>query len=93
MKITEVLKKIDAELNSVRPKTMDGLIDVVHGVPGVGSYGSRFTIVKYMGYTQGIRVYITGRTKTHCLPGKGKVYSVFGGLDKFKKAGWQIEND
>jgi len=90
-KISEVLKAIDEKLNEVQPATMDQLIDIVHRVEGAGNYGTYFTIVKYKGYTQGVRVYVTGSKISHQLPGKGKVYSVFQGLEEFEKAGYQIE--
>ena len=93
MKLKNVLKNIDLELSKKQPKTMDELINIVHCVNGVEKYGTRFTIVKYMGYLQGVRVYVTGTKISHCLPAKNKVYSVFNGLDKFIAAGWQIEND
>lgn len=92
-KLKTVLKNIDSELNRSQPKTMDKLIDIVHNVPGCGNYGSHFKIVEYMGYLQGIRVYIYGRSKAHELPGNEKVYSVFQGVDKFKKAGYPVIHD
>ena len=91
--ISSTLKAIDANLNLMQPSTMDELINIVHSTEGVGNYGTHFTIVKHMGYIQGIRVYLSGRTKSHVLPSKNKVYSVFKGLDHFIKAGWIIEND
>ena len=91
--IKQVLKNIDAELNRIQPKTMDELISIVHSVPGCGNYGSHFKIVEYMGYLQGIRVYITGRSKTHELPANKKVYSIFNGVDKYKKAGFLVINE
>ncbi len=93
MNLKEVLKQVDKELNEKQPKTMDDLINIVHSVEGVGNYGSHFTIVKYMGYLQGLRVYITGRSKSHCLPGVGKVYSVFNGVGSYEKAGYPVENE
>jgi len=91
--IKKVLTDIDNKLNEVRPNTMDDLITCVHSVPGAGCYGTHFSIVKYMGYLQGIRVYVTGRSKSHPLPAKDKVYSVFKGIEKYEQAGWKIEND
>ncbi len=85
------LKKVDDNLNSQQPKTMDDLINIVHSTEGGETYGTSFSIVKYMGYLQGIRVYITGRNKTHVLPAKNKVYSTFQGIEKYEKAGWKIE--
>ena len=92
MQLKNVLKEIDSVLNKVQPRTMDELIDTVHSVPGTGNYGTHFTIVKYMGELQGVRVYVSGRKISHPLPSKDKVYSVFNGLDKYIKAGWEIEN-
>jgi hypothetical protein len=87
------LNRIDINLNKFQPKTMDDLISIVHSTTGVNNYGTHFTIVKYMGYLQGIRVYVTGRSKSHVLPAKGKVYSTFQGIEKYEKAGYQIENN
>ena len=92
-KLKTILNRIDNNLNKFQPKTMDDLINIVHSTTGAGDYGTHFTIVKYMGYLQGIRVYVTGRTKSHLLPGKGKVYSTFQGIEKYEKAGYQIENE
>jgi len=92
-KLQKTLKAIDDRLNALQPSTMDNLIEIVHSTEGAGSYGTHFTIVEYMGYTQGVRVYITGRSKSHVLPTKGRVYSVFNGLDKYIIAGYEIEND
>lgn len=91
-KINEVKNRVDLLLNRFKPKTMDELINIVHSTTGVENYGTHFTIVKYMGYLQGVRVYITGKSKSHPLPSKDKVYSVFNGLDKYIAAGWKIEN-
>ncbi len=91
--IKATLNRIDINLNKFQPKTMDDLINIVHSTTGAGEYGTHFTIVEYMGYLQGVRVYVTGRSKSHMLPGKGKVYSVFQGIDKYKQAGFTIEND
>lgn len=91
--INTVLNRIDKNLNRFQPKTMDDLIKIVHSTTGAANYGTHFTIVKYMGYLQGVRVYVTGRTKSHPLPSKDKVYSVFNGLDKYITAGWEIENE
>lgn len=93
MSIQKTLKLIDKTLNSLQPKTMDDFINVVHSVPGAGNYGTQFTIVYYMGYLQGVRVYVTGRSKSHVLPAPGKVYSVFQGIGKYINAGYKIESD
>lgn len=87
------LNKVDINLNKFKPSTMDELINIVHSTTGCERYGTSFSIVQYMGYTQGVRVNVTGRTKTHTLPTKGKVYSVFNGLDKYIQAGYPIIND
>jgi hypothetical protein len=92
-KIKNVLKAIDERLNKQQPKTMDDLITCVHSTEGAGAYGTHFHIVEYMGYLQGLRVCVTGRSKTHILPGKGKVYSVFQGVQKYKEAGYPVIND
>lgn len=91
--INAVLKAIDNKLNEVKPSTMDDLISCVHTVPGAECYGTHFSIVKYMGYLQGVRVYVTGRSKSHPLPAANKVYSVFKGIEKYEAAGYKIEND
>jgi len=88
-----VLNRIDLNLNKFKPSTMDELINIVHSTTGAGNYGTHFTIVKYMGYLQGIRVYVTGRSKSHLLPGKGKVYATMQGTEKYEKAGYQIEHE
>ncbi len=90
-KIKKVLKEIDRVLNQQQPHTMDQLINLVHNIEGAGNYGTHFTIVKYMGALQGVRVYVTGRSKSHPLPAKDKVYSVFQGIEKYEKAGYKIE--
>ena len=92
-KLQKTLKNIDAELNKQQPKTMDELIEIVHRTEGAGNYGTSFTIVKYFGYLQGIRVGVTGRSKTHFLPSKTKVYATMQGTEKFERAGWKIENN
>jgi hypothetical protein len=91
-KIKEILSAIDETVQRLKPETMDDLISVVHSVPGAGNYGTSFSIVEYCGYLQGVRVYVTGRTKSHPLPTKDKVYSVFNGIDKYKAAGFKIEH-
>jgi len=91
--IKDTLKRIDENLNRLQPSTMDELIDVVHSTEGAGNYGTSFSIVKYKGYLQGIRVYVTGRNKSHALPAKDKVYSTFKGIEKYESAGFMIEND
>ena len=91
--IGQVLKNVNATLNRLQPKTMDELINIVHSVDGMEKYGSHFKIVEYMGYLQGVRVFICGRSKEHVLPGKGKVYSVFNGVEKYKKAGFPVIHD
>jgi len=93
MTLQKVLKQVDKELNEKQPKTMDELINIVHSVDGVGNYGSSFSIVYYMGYLQGIRVYITGRKVSHCLPGTDKVYSVFNGVERYERAEWKVEHE
>ena len=97
MNLKQVLKQVDSELNQKQPSEMDELIKIVHSTPGIEKYGTHFTIVKYMGYLQGVRVYITGTKTSHCLPvvknGKKQVYSVFKGLEKYISAGWQIETE
>jgi acetyl-CoA carboxylase alpha subunit len=89
--IKNTLAAIDTSLNRVQPKTMDELIETVHNVQGAGNYGTSFSIVKYMGEVQGVRVYVTGRSKTHQLPTRNRVYSVFQGLEKYEKAGYKVE--
>ena len=92
MSIIATLNRIDKNLNKFQPKTMDKLINIVHSTTGVGNYGTSFSIVKYMGSLQGVRVYVTGRSKSHVLPAAGKVYSVFQGIEKYEKAGYLIED-
>lgn len=89
--IQKTLKEIDKILNQVQPKTMDELIETVHKVQGAGNYGTSFSIVKYMGYIQGIRVYVTGRSKTHQLPTQKRVYSTLQGYEKYEQAGFKVE--
>ncbi len=92
-KLQQTLKLVDDRLNTIQPSTMDEFLDVFHSTDGMGNYGSHVHIVHYKGYLQGVRAYVTGRSKSHVLPTKGKVYSVFNGLDKYYKAGWPIDND
>jgi len=89
--IKNTLTAIDTALNRVQPKTMDELIETVHNVQGAGNYGTSFSIVKYMGEVQGVRVYVTGRSKTHQLPTRNRVYSVLQGIEKYEKAGYKVE--
>lgn len=91
-KLQKTLKAIDENLNKIQPRTMDELIDVTHRTEGAGNYGTSFSIVKFKGYLQGVRVHVTGRTKTYTLPTGGKVYSVFKGVDKYEAAGYQVIN-
>ena len=91
--IKATLNRIDINLNKFQPNNMDDLINIVHSTTGAGDYGTHFSIVKYLGYVQGVRVYVTGRSKSHVLPGKGKVYSVFNGLEKYEAAGYNIEHE
>lgn len=91
--IKNVLQEVDKTLNEIQPKTMDELLNVVHSVPGMGNYGTHYSIVKYKGYLQGIRVYVTGSKISHPLPSKDKVYSVFQGVDKYEAAGWKVEHE
>lgn len=93
MNIKQTLTRINATLNRLQPKTMDDLIELVHSVHGASNYGTSFSIVKYKGYVQGVRVYVTGRTKSHVLPGNGLVYSVFKGIEKFEAAGYKVEHE
>lgn len=89
-KLDKALKELHAIIEDKKPNTMDELIDVVHGSGLVGGYGTGFHIVQYMGAIQGVKVSVTGRTKNHYLPKNG-AYSVFNGLEKYFKAGWQME--
>jgi hypothetical protein len=90
--LKQVLKAIDKRLNEIQPRTMDDFLQVVHSTEGMENYGSHFAIVQYMGSTQGVRAYITGRKKSHPLPAqKGHSYGVFKGLEKYIQAGWKIE--
>lgn len=90
MAIKQVLQAVDAKINEVQPKTMDDLISVVHSVPGMEKYGSQYYIVRYMGSLQGVRVGITGRSKTHVLPHSDEAYGVFQDLEKFEQSGYPI---
>jgi hypothetical protein len=81
------LKLVDQIICAARPTTMDELINVVHSIPEISNNGTHFRIVKFKGYTQGIRVYVTGRKISHPLPGKDTVYSIFKGLKHFEEAG------
>lgn len=91
--IKKTLAAIDSNLNKFQPDTMDSLLDIVFASEGAGNYGVSFSIVKYMGYTQGVRVHVTGRKVTHTLPTKNKVYSVFKGLQPYFENGWQVVNE
>ncbi len=91
-KLNDYLNAVDNKLNKEQPNTMDKLLECVFSVPNGETYGHNFSIVKCMGYLQGIRVYVTGRSKSHPLPAKDKVYSVFQGVEKYESNGWKIEN-
>lgn len=93
MSIKTVLKQIDSNLNRLQPKTMCELIDIVHKTKGIENYGTSFSIVKYKGYLQGIRVYVTGRKISHVLPAINKVYATMQGIEKYEQAGWKVEFD
>ena len=90
--LQQVLKAIDKRLNEIQPNTMDEFLKVVHETEGMKNYGSHFAIVQYMGATQGVRAYITGRKNSYPLPArKNYSYGVFQGLDKYLAAGWKRE--
>jgi hypothetical protein len=90
--LTQVLKDVDTRLNKIQPNTMDEFLEVVHQTEGMEKYGTSFSIVQYMGAIQGVRVGITGRSKTHILPSKkGYSYGVFKGLEKYIQAGFRVE--
>lgn len=91
-KINNILKDIDGIINSFKPTTMDGLIDIVHKVAGAGSYGTSFTIVKDIDTFKviGVRVNVTGKKLTHVLPSKNSCYPVKLAMDHFIKAGWPV---
>lgn len=91
-KLGKVLKKIDAIVNKVQPSTMDEFIDLVNKTPGLRDYGHSFEIVEYMGALQGVQISVSGRTKQHVLPGNGKAYGVFKGLEPYYAAGFKIVN-
>jgi len=88
--LRESLKELDELIQEKRPRTMDEMINLVHGSGLVNDYGTSFHIVQFMGYVQGVKVGVTGRTKTHYLPRTGS-YGVFNGLEKYFKAGWKME--
>jgi hypothetical protein len=92
-KIKEVMNRIDLNLNKFKPNTLDDLIAIVHSTTGAGDYGTHFTIVKYLGYLQGVRVYVTGRKNSYPLPSKSEVYSVFNGVEKYESAGFEVEHE
>jgi len=89
MNIKKYLSELDQHLNKVQPNTMDNLLETVFEFPGGKAYGFGFSIVQYKGYTQGVRVEVTGRKNTYHLPKKGS-YGVFKGVDEFIKAGFPI---
>ena len=91
--IKQTLKRVGENIDKLQPSTMDDLINTVHSTEGAGNYGTSFSIVKYKGRLQGVRVYVTGRKRTHILPAYGKAYPVLKGVDKYEAAGWKIEND
>jgi hypothetical protein len=93
MKLKDILKQLDTVLNEKQPSTVDEFIEIVGATPGIGNYSFHLSIVKYMGALQGLRLYVTARTKTHCIPGKGLVYAVMQGTEKFEAAGYKIEHE
>jgi len=93
MKIQLFLKAFDTDMNRIQPKTIDDAIDIFNATYGRTSYSFHVSIVKYMGALQGIRFYVSARTKTYCLPTNGRVYSVFQDTEKYEKAGCQIDHE
>lgn len=93
MELKRFLKTVDALLNEVQPYTDEHLVNLVLTSPGAGKYGFHFTIVKYMGALQGIRVYVTSTKLTHCLPTSRRVYATMQGTEKYQEAGWEVENE
>lgn len=90
MSIQETLKEVNKIIEENKPRTMDDLINLVHGSGLTSAYGTSFHIVHYMGYIQGVKVGITGRKKTHYLPKVGS-YGVFNGLEKYFESGYKME--
>jgi len=91
-KLKILLQLIDNTVNIMQPSTMDEFIKVVNECPGLGDYGHSFEIVEYMGALQGVQISVSGRTKQHVLPGNGKAYGVFKGLEPYYAAGFKIVN-
>lgn len=89
-KLQQALRDLNELIESKQPRTMDQMIDLVHGSDLVNDYGTSFHIVQFMGCLQGVKVGITGRKKTHYLPSIGS-YGVFNGLEKYYQAGYKME--
>ena len=90
-KLQDTLKRIDLNINNMKPKTMDDFIDTVHNTAGNGDYGTHYTIVSYDNEIKGVRVYVTGNSISHPLPGVNQYYSLTKGLEKYIAAGWKVE--
>lgn len=80
-KLNLYLKTVDAALNQAQPNTYEDLLSCINKVPDGESYGYHVKVVEYFGALQGVRVYVSGRTKSYPLPSASKVYSVFKGLE------------
>lgn len=85
-KLQLYLKSVDAALNKEKPNTYEALLSCINKVPGGENYGYHVKIVEYFGALQGVRVYVSAKTKSHPLPSKSKVYSVFKGLEPLYEA-------
>lgn len=89
-KLNHALVELNTLIEKEKPRTLDSLIDLVHGSGLVNDYGTGFHIVQYMGAIQGVKVSITGRKKNHYLPKVGS-YGALQDIDKYIKAGWKTE--
>lgn len=58
----KLLKQVDRVICENKPGTMDEIISLVHSIPGLGlNTVLALKLLNIKGYTQGVRVYITGR--------------------------------
>ena len=85
--IRRVLVELHKLIADKQPETMDGLIELIAQSGLLADYGYAVRIIRYRGVIQGLRVYVIGLSRWHCLPSITEVYSISQGLQKYLDAG------